>query len=488
MNKSKTDTREVVILKPRRRWLRRLGLGLLLLVIALVVGHAWWGHQAEKRLDARIRHYQAAGEPMTPEALDAPSIPDERNAAMDLRAAATAIDVTSDAFKAFDALPEPALPLTPEELAVYTRVLDASPEALARATRAAEKGEVDWQVKYRSPMIAVVLNDALNPPRNVARVLAAAALSAHQRGDDAEAVRRLREILAVSRAVDQNPTLVSHLVAIGIGAIASDRAALIAPALRVGGDGDASPEQLRAVLGDLLDAAAMLEGEKRAWRGERVMVVDVARAVARGELDLTANFNPPGHSPAVRRLGGYLAKPLVLGDAALMADYFAGIIATSDGPDLPSQRHRLGEPEAIQQEVDSNRHLHAFASVLMPSFRRAREQTYRGIANRRLAAVALAARWYAIDHDGKLPPTLADLVPKYLPTLPLDPLTAGKPLAYRPDGDRPVVYSVGENGRDDGGRGVPANASCREQRENGDMIVHLKRQPRAVPEASEEEQ
>jgi hypothetical protein len=48
--------------------------------------------------------------------------------------------------------------------------------------------------------------------------------------------------------------------------------------------------------------------------------------------------------------------------------------------------------------------------------------------------------------------TLRVLVPKYLAELPEDPLS-GRPLIYRRlDQDRYTLYSVGHDGRDDGGK------------------------------------
>ena len=59
----------------------------------------------------------------------------------------------------------------------------------------------------------------------------------------------------------------------------------------------------------------------------------------------------------------------------------------------------------------------------------------------------------------------------------MDPLAAGgSPLRYLP-GEKPLVYSVGENGRDDGGK-EPLPGSPRELRMASDEVVHLKRQPR----------
>jgi hypothetical protein len=84
---------------------------------------------------------------------------------------------------------------------------------------------------------------------------------------------------------------------------------------------------------------------------------------------------------------------------------------------------------------------------------------------RRLAAVTLAARLYRLDHGGAWPASLDALAPHYLPRVPADPFdAAGKPLKYvvipkgQPDGtDRPIVYSVADDGADDtaAGRGAP---------------------------------
>jgi hypothetical protein len=89
--------------------------------------------------------------------------------------------------------------------------------------------------------------------------------------------------------------------------------------------------------------------------------------------------------------------------------------------------------------------------LLMPAYQNAILAHYRALAEHRLAAAALAVKWYQADHDGRPPATLEELVPKYLPATPADPFApGGKPLRYVADAKRLVVYSVGENGTDDG--------------------------------------
>jgi hypothetical protein len=63
-------------------------------------------------------------------------------------------------------------------------------------------------------------------------------------------------------------------------------------------------------------------------------------------------------------------------------------------------------------------------------------------------ALALAAYRSATGH---YPAMLDDLAPKYLAAVPSD-LFSGKPLIYRPTENGYLLYSVGVNGKDDGGR------------------------------------
>ena len=69
---------------------------------------------------------------------------------------------------------------------------------------------------------------------------------------------------------------------------------------------------------------------------------------------------------------------------------------------------------------------------------------------RRMMVVAIALRRHRIGH-GKFPDHLDRLVPEFIREVPVD-LMNNKPLAYRlADKGSPLLYSVGDDGRDDGG-------------------------------------
>jgi len=67
----------------------------------------------------------------------------------------------------------------------------------------------------------------------------------------------------------------------------------------------------------------------------------------------------------------------------------------------------------------------------------------------RVARVAVATEQYRRDHRDALPARLDDVVPGYLPKVPVDPYS-GWPLLYRTESHTYAVYSIGPNHRDDG--------------------------------------
>jgi hypothetical protein len=71
----------------------------------------------------------------------------------------------------------------------------------------------------------------------------------------------------------------------------------------------------------------------------------------------------------------------------------------------------------------------------------------------RLATTALAVERFR-QKQGQLPKNLKELVPRFLREVPTDPFD-GKPLRYRRLASGYVVYSVGADGHDDGGRERP---------------------------------
>ncbi len=87
------------------------------------------------------------------------------------------------------------------------------------------------------------------------------------------------------------------------------------------------------------------------------------------------------------------------------------------------------------------------------TFRQSLMQTRdRELARMRLLICDLAIRAYSLEH-GRNPAKLADLVPGYLPEAPKDPFSGGQ-LVYRVTPTGYLLYSVGVDGVDSGGKNL----------------------------------
>jgi hypothetical protein len=70
-----------------------------------------------------------------------------------------------------------------------------------------------------------------------------------------------------------------------------------------------------------------------------------------------------------------------------------------------------------------------------------------------LLMTSLALRAFQAEH-GQFPAQLSQLAPSYLKQIPTDPFGGGEPLHYRKSGNSYILYSVGPDSKDDGGKPI----------------------------------
>jgi hypothetical protein len=88
--------------------------------------------------------------------------------------------------------------------------------------------------------------------------------------------------------------------------------------------------------------------------------------------------------------------------------------------------------------------------MLLPALGRLHVRDAEHVAFLRIADTALAVERFRLAHTNTLPVTLAQLAPTCCRALPNDPFD-GQPLRYKTHGANYAIYSVGSDGRDDGG-------------------------------------
>jgi hypothetical protein len=228
-------------------------------------------------------------------------------------------------------------------------------------------------------------------------------------------------------------------VANGIDGLVNNTALVIAPGLQM----KSSPTTRPATMAQVRRLIAQLLDEEAAWRGfetslpmERLFLAEFLETSSKG----TWMIEPLATMDAVRT-NRYLEIAI---EASHLRNKPAAMAVLSRGhvdqPVSNSWSRIFGGPPKIR--------VPRYSRWFLPSsedLSRYFEMRFQATAERRVAAISLAAQLYLADH-GHWPARLEELVPAYLPALPLDPYhDDGRAMGYvilkGPGGaDRPMVY------------------------------------------------
>ena len=453
---------------PRHWWLKRLALAGVALLLLLAAARVWWGLEAGRRLQRELGPVVARGESVRPAEFNPPAtVPDARNAAFFLTQAHAAINAAAPSPANSSPSVEPEYPPYPRRWhRLADRAVAANGKAfpLVRRARACDPARADWGLRYRTPTLAMLLPH-VQGARELANLVADAAVREHLNGDDAAALELIRDVRHIGRTAEAHPMLVCLFVSVGIESLAVERLHVIASGLTIAGEGTgespagqpagagptnlpsarpaarprpASRSQVRALIRELLDESDLDASAGRALAVERMFQLDTADWVT-ADLPLIA---PMFELDKVRML----RDDEVMFEAAAQPDWPA-VRAVAARRTVPAEPQETIPPLGIAARGRwgvPRRPIHfptAVSSALLHSAGEPRwvMNVLRLRSDRRTAAVSLAA-----------------LVPDYLPAVPADPFAAGgRPFGYLlargggGGGDRPVVYGVGENGTDD---------------------------------------
>src|SRR5262249_40854255 len=125
--------------------------------------------------------------------------------------------------------------------------------------------------------------------------------------------------------------------------------------------------------------------------------------------------------------------------------------------------------------------------LALPNYSRATQIAVRAETERQMTVAAIALQRYELVH-GRTAASLEALVPEFLQSVPRDYMS-GLPLRSKPEGESQfLLYSGGEDGRDDGGDptpvagGKPGLWECRDAvwpwaQTNGERVVPRSQRP-----------
>ena len=444
-------------LVPRQlRRLKRVGILAGCLLVGLVGLRWWWGFEAHRRLEAEIGRYQAAGQPVYVREFDAllDAIPGEDNAALLLEKAINALTFTTesgvrfsdfmDESDTFDKKPEAA-----EELIES----NANPLRLARQAR--HMRQVAWSERLQNYAATGLPLGLWSSQRSLARLLWFAACYHYRAGNYVEAIETTHDLLAFSEAVGAHPTVIATLVAwacyeLGVSLLEDFGAGLTVDRTAAKQEGEVRSAR-REQVKELIDALLRDDGARRALihscysdRAFYLYYLDPVKESVVGAL--TGNVPQP---PSLwNRAIGFVTRPL------LVLDTLRAVRLRSLAAEAATEENWPQAAKHFPSEVESPSLLRSVTRPLTntpSSLRRFLELHFKHLARRRMGATALGVRLFELDH-GHRPTDLNTLVPDYLPAVPVDPFSAvGATIRYKPEAERPILYSVGIGGEDNGG-------------------------------------
>lgn len=433
---------------PRRFfWTKLIGIPLAIMLAATAGVRIWWGWQAQTRLQRAIAAIRAAGEPVT---------------RADLAAAAPHVDPTDDCMRLYrqaskianKALADNTLPTDKNghewcddlvahrerrraDAARVRNLLTKADEAFALIRSARSLREMDFNIDYSKRMFDIFPASL----HGTGSLLALAAIDAADRRQDAAAMEYLHDMLVLGDRQLGGPGVLSLLSSMNTSTTAITQLENILPTLRIDGTaGAAAREQVDAMIHLLLDDSAVRPALYRVACWQRVQTVDIAEY----ELD------PREFDASSGWLVSQVLRPASVEDEAIALDSFWNVIVEkSKQLDYPAFR-KVRYPSTVDDRLlDNGRHW-LLGLLISTRSEDAYGKYFSAIATRRLAATALAIHLYDLDH-GSLPVSLDQLVPAYLPSVPIDPFSASHaPILFAPD-EHPRVYSVYIDGSDDHG-------------------------------------
>jgi hypothetical protein len=442
------DTYEesLAIPKPRRRWLKRVGCGLLVVLVPALIlltlaipNWVWRHHVVQQRLDEALADLDRADPGWRLEDVEAgrQQVPEEENSARIVSAAAQQLPRDWQSNELGDLLAHlaPEEQLFPADFARLEQELDRVRPALDEARKLANMPRGRHRLSYQRNILNTLLKDQAEA-RRIVWLLVCDAMRYDQKGDIVNAMISCRAAFNAARSLGDEPLALSQLIR-NAAVISVCRA--IERALA---QGEPAPEDLVA-LAPLFVIEDAFPDLLITARGERAGDQALFDAIESGDVSMAelADGRPGWHE----RLFGFFYRENVRAEHPTMLALMSKWVAIA----------RLPMPEQADAEQRFNREINALPEaailtrLLLPHLTKLGEASRRKHAYLRCTIVAFAAEQFRRKH-GTWPDTIDKLYPNYLSDGLEDPFD-GVELRYRLTEDGLVIYSVGQDKTDNNG-------------------------------------
>ena len=377
-------------------------------------------------------------------------------------------------------------PWSKQEFPVLAGWVEANEKPLTLLAEASRRPRrYDPLLSDKDDMVLAVWLPAVQQYRDVARALIARAMLWASEGMVDESWEDLLACRRLARLVGQGATLIDALVAITIDKMAGQGDQGLLSCVNL------TASQIAKMRNDLDQLPPMPKMVDKLDLSERFTYLDAVSYAARH-----------GVSSLAAVLGGAINGPLkVLLDAigntadwnvALrMGNYWYDRLVDAGGKTRRTERKAaldeidkdMGEVVkdvfdwkslavsvlGVGRQTISERIGRILVTLFLPALSTAVNAEDRATMQAELNKLTFALAGYHAD-NGSYPAKLADLAPKYVADIPKD-IFSDSDLHYKQEGGGYLLYSVGANGKDDGGRGIEDRYKGEDSSEDWDDLV-----------------
>jgi len=392
---------------------------------------AWLGVSYQRELNRRVADIRARGEPLTLEDLKPEQVPDEENAAVVYGQAAEVFVVAGGPVRELFSVP--LRERTPEQEAVARSWVAGNEQALTLIKQAAAMERCQFVKEYTGSAQEIPY---LSKHRDFTVLLEESARVHLADGDIQAAFGDCLTQLRLAKHLSEGRYFIEALVDIAVVAIA-----------------DMTLEEVFALpgregldLGPLAQAAEEL-GQNFDFRafviGERAASLDLCEHPEKYRIESQEMQQDLQKTPLLKEVWRNREKLGIL-------QGYDMFLKAAQKPWYESQAER-GELDAwLEKSAKYRPFPRIYAAMFIGGAKRVVEVP--ALREARLAEPAVSVELELHRRStGSFPEALADVSLTYLKELPVDPFS-GRPFVYHKQGDGYVLYSIGPNGRDDGGK------------------------------------
>ena len=415
-----------------------------IVVICLVVVYTVLLVVSGIKLSNAYAEVKKSGRPMTIEEIIPKQVSDEDNAALLYKSAVLLLNSGGVFWKV----------ITPEEFpgtnhdAVIKFLADKNVvTALGLIKDAADKPAYRYDLDYTKG--AGMLLPHISAFRSIQRLLAIRAKVEAERGDYGSAWKTIMIGYKTADTLHNEPVLISQLLRIAmfevIDQVAGDLAKISPP-------NDVQADALTVVIKQFADDTTMVV----AMDSERFLMGEWAFRQPAAEL---AKLGDASDVPVLQLVLNYVmfCKP---GRQFMHVSYLRIMNDVTNFMKSPWWEENISTCSKIEKNIPR---WDILSRLLVPHLGKCKIKHAVHMARVRVSQTAFSLMRHKLAH-GKFPATLVECDAKFLPGQPVDPFS-GKPLVYRQEGNGFILYSIGANSKDDGGKPEPRGELTAEVKE-----------------------